>query len=117
MIWSHCYSASDKCTSGAGGVGSASGGGCGENLQGKVEPILSDATVIMYVDCVDIGLAVCKPGEKSALSDTQKFQLLKNHFRPDADSKVLLAYQEVKKSGKSWKVSFQLSWSKEYPCT
>ena len=71
----------------------------------------------MNVDCDDIGLAVCKPGEKSAISDTQKFQLLTNHFKPDADSKLPLAYQEleVKKSGKTWKVSFQLSWSKEYP--
>ena len=71
----------------------------------------------MNVDCIDNGLAVCKPGEKSALSDTQNFQLLTNHFKPDVDSKVPLAYQEVKKSGKSWKVRFQLSWSKEYPCS
>ena len=44
---------------------------------------------------------MCKPGEKSALSDTQNFQLLTNHFKPDVDSKVPLAYQEVKNSGRA----------------
>ena len=46
----------------------------------------------------NVGLPVCKPpDETSALSDTQKFQLLLNHFKPDRGSKVPLAYLEVKK--------------------
>ena len=69
----------------------------------------------MDVDVIDIGL-FCKPSdEKSTPSDTQKFQLLTNHFKPDGDSKVPLAYQDVKKAGKNWKVYFQMSWLKEYP--
>ena len=58
----------------------------------------------MDVDCVDIGLVVCncKPGEKSALSDTQKFQLLTNHFKARCRQQVPLAYT-VSRGQKVWK--------------
>ena len=49
----------------------------------------------MDVDVVDVSLHVCKPlDEKSTLCDTEKFQLLTNHFKHDGGSKVALAYQK-----------------------
>eukprot|EP00057_Strongylocentrotus_purpuratus_P005147 XP_003730316.1 PREDICTED: 52 kDa repressor of the inhibitor of the protein kinase-like [Strongylocentrotus purpuratus] len=65
----------------------------------------------MDVDVIDVGLLA--PDEKSKLSDTKKFQLLTNHFKPDKSS--MLAFQEVRKGGNNWKVSFQISWLEEYP--
>ena len=75
-------------------------------------PALSDEADPMDLDVLDIGLFVSKPEKISSLSDTDKYQLLINHFTPQDG--VPLAYLEVQKAGKSWKASFQLSWLNEY---
>ena len=80
----------------------------------SVEPTTTIDEATIDVGIIDIGLLACKPSNKSTLSDAQKFQLLTNHFKPDGDSIVPLACQEVRKSGKTWNIRFQLSWLKEY---
>lgn len=97
----------DSPSSAGGGVGSTSGGVCSNSPDANLEFEES----AMDVDVIDVGLLA--PDEKSKLSDTKKFQLLTNHFKPDKSS--MLAFQEVRKGGNNWKVSFQISWLEEYP--
>ena len=47
------------------------------------------------------------------MSDSERFQVLTNHFKPEKGTK--LAYQQVKKSDKTWNVYFQTSWLTEVP--
>ena len=58
---------------------------------------------------VDIGL-IANP---SRVSDSERFQVLTNHFKLEKGTK--LAYQQVKKSDKTWNVNFQTSWLTEFP--
>ncbi len=90
-------------------TGDVSIGDCRET---PVAQAYEDAT--MHFEAFDIGSIVQlrKTSNKTTLSDTDKFELLTNHVKPDG--KVPLPYQEVKKSGKVWKISFQLSWLTEY---
>jgi len=50
--------------------------------------------------------------ERSEISDTEKYNILQNHYRPDTDTD--LAYHEVRKGSRNCKVSFQVSWLDDY---
>ena len=70
---------------------------------------------------IDLGVVVKACGKSldslrlavGNLEDAKKFQYLTSHFEPGT-SKVLHS-RHVTKGGKTWKVSFQHQWFKQFP--
>lgn len=126
IIFHRSHTADDDPTGSGDGVNSSDADQVGANntegtssdgisivssCEAPVVQAYDEATV--DVDAFDIGSFLQTKTNMATLSDTEKFQLLTNHVRPDG--KTPLAYQDSTASGKAWKISFQLPWLDEYP--